>query len=276
MIKLMARITALCGTVWARGRAALAGGALAAVWATATPGLATSSDAASTAGAEPDSLRVPILVYHSIAPHHPGQTPEQRQLDVDSAVFEAQMQYLADHKYNVVSLGDLVTALEGGKELPGRSVVITFDDGWAGQYKRAFPVLRQLGFTATFFIYSRPIGKDPRFMNWDQVRELHAAGMTIGSHSRTHPLLTNPLVSLPDELERSRQDIQRELGVAPDLFAYPFGAWDMRVADAVRAAGFRAARAYPGGFWNRPADLYALRSTLATEDMQTFLRAIGP
>ena len=223
-----------------------------------------------------DSLRVPILVYHSIAPHHPGQTAEQRQLDVDTAAFREQMSYLVAHKFNVISLDKLVDALDGRATIPEHAVVITFDDGWEDQYERAFPILRQLGLTATFFVYSAAISVDGASMTWEQVRELQDAGMTIGCHSRTHPMLTAADVNLHAEVETSREDIQRNLGTRPDLFAYPYGAWDARVADAVRAAGYRAARAFPGGAWNTPADLFALHAVLVTDDMEAFEREIGP
>ena len=108
----------------------------------------------SAAPAHPDSLRVPILVYHSIAPSHPGQTAEQRLLDVDTAMFRRQMSYLAANRYNVIPLGMLLDALQGGGSLPPRSVVITFDDGWLSQYEHALPVLEQMHFTATFFVIS--------------------------------------------------------------------------------------------------------------------------
>ena len=149
------------------------------------------SDQASRAASAPsaDSLRVPILVYHSVMPHHPGQTAEQRVLSVDDSVFVAQMRYLVDGGYHVVSFAALVDALEGHDTLPTRAVVITFDDGWENQYRHAFPILRRFGLTATFFVFTTPIGKDTKLMTWEQLRELQAAGMTIGSHTRTHPVL---------------------------------------------------------------------------------------
>jgi peptidoglycan/xylan/chitin deacetylase (PgdA/CDA1 family) len=223
-----------------------------------------------------DSLRVPILVYHSVAPHHPGQTPDQRQLDVDTSVFAEQMSYLADHQYHVISLSRLIAALEGSDPIPDRAVVITFDDGWENQFHYAFPVLRRLGLKATFFVYTRPIGRDDSlYMNWSQLREMQDAGMTIGSHSRTHPMLTNADVALRDEVETSRADIQRNLGTTPEFFAYPYGAWNAAAADAVRAAGYRGARAYPRGPWNTSGDVYSLRSILVTDDMGAFMRALG-
>lgn len=224
----------------------------------------------------PDSVRVPILVYHSIAPHHPGQTAEQRQLDVDTAAFRAQMSYLAQHDYKVVSLGTLVDALDGRALLPDHAVVITFDDGWETQYHNAFPILHQLGFTATFFIYTTPISHDEAFMTWDQLRELQSAGMSIESHSLTHPLLTEvDATTLRAEVETPRQTIEHNLGTTPDLFAYPYGAWNARTVAAVRAAGYQGARELPGGAWNKPADLFALHSVLMTDDMEDFERALG-
>ena len=123
--------------------------------------VAAANQAAALSG---DSIRVPILVYHSIAPHHAGQTGEQRELDVDTATFRAQMNYIARLKHPVVPFSAVVDALEGKGKLPDRAVVITFDDGWLDQYEDAFRILKQYGFTATFFVYTSAIGGGPAFM----------------------------------------------------------------------------------------------------------------
>jgi peptidoglycan/xylan/chitin deacetylase (PgdA/CDA1 family) len=222
-----------------------------------------------------DSLRVPILVYHSVMPHHAGQTAEQRVLDVDDSVFVAQMQYLVDGGYHVVSFAALVDALEGRGTLPKRAVVITFDDGWENQYRHAFPILRRFGVTATFFVFTSPIGKDGLLMTWDQLRELQDAGMTIGSHTRTHPVLPSYHRSLHNEVEMSRADIAQHLGRAPDFFAYPFGEWDAESAAWAQSAGYRAARIYRGGAWNTPSTLYHLRAVPVTDNMRAFEGAVS-
>jgi len=242
-----------------------------------TLGSAAASHPARAAVSAPplDSLRVPILVYHSVMPHHPGQTAEQRVLDVDDSVFVAQMRYLVDGGYHVVSLAALVDALEGRDTLPKRAVVITFDDGWENQYRHAFPILRRFGMSATFFVFTKPIGKDDLLMTWDQLRELQAAGMTIGSHTRTHPVLPAYHRALHNEVQMSRADIAQHLGRAPDFLAYPFGEWDAQSAEAARAAGYRAARAYRGGAWNAVSDLYHLRAVPVTDNMQAFVGAVS-
>lgn len=249
----------------------LGAAALLSLGTTATPYVAPRAVSAPAA----DSLRVPILVYHSVMPHHPGQSAEQRALDVDDSVFVRQMRYLVDGGYHVVSFAALVDALEGRDTLPSRAVVITFDDGWENQYRHAFPILRRFGLTATFFVFTTPIGTDAKLMTWEQVRQLQAAGMTIGSHTRTHPILPDYHAALHNEVVMSRADIAEHLGRAPDYFAYPFGEWDSLSAAWARKAGYRAARTYRGGAWNARSDLYHLRAVPVTDNMQAFERAVS-
>ena len=223
-----------------------------------------------------DSLHVPILVYHSIAPAHPGQTPMQRQLDVDTGAFRQQMSYLVANRYTAIPLSALVNALDGQGALPLHPVVIAFDDGWLSQYENALPVLQQLHLTATFFIVSKQVGVGPMYMDVDQVKTLLRAGMSIESHSRTHANLTRiPDAQMRDEVASSRKDLQRMFGVPADLIAYPYGAWNPRVVAAVQAAGYRGARAFGGGAWNGASRRYALHSVLVTDDMNAFIRSLG-
>lgn len=230
----------------------------------------------SLAPAAADSLHVPILVYHSVAPVHAGQSAEQRLLDVDAAIFRQQMNYLAANKFTVIPLGALIDALQGHGSVPPRAVAITFDDGWLTQYENALPILEQMHFTATFFVITAQVGRGSMYMNVDELTTLQRAGMVVASHTRTHPNLTKASDSqLRDEVLGSRQDLQKMLGVSVDLFAYPYGSWDKRVAAAVQDAGYRAARAYPGGAWNSITDRFALRSVAATNDMDAFERELG-
>ena len=117
---------------------------------------------------------VPILVYHSVAPTHPGQNAEQRLLDVDTATFRRQMFHLVANGYTVVPLDTVVAALQGRGTLPPRAVAITFDDGWLSQFENALPILEQLHFAATFFIITRQIGS--KFMGVGELKRSSAPG----------------------------------------------------------------------------------------------------
>jgi peptidoglycan/xylan/chitin deacetylase (PgdA/CDA1 family) len=228
--------------------------------------------------ARPAPVRVPILVYHSIVPAHPGQSPAQRLLNVDTATFRQQMTYLAANKVTVVGLDAVIDALQGHGSVPARSVVITFDDGWLSQYVHALPLLQQMHYTATFFIVTSQVGKGTMYMDLDELKALQKAGMTLASHTRTHPDLCKMSdAQLRDEVVGSRQDLQKMLGISTDLFAYPYGAWNKRVVDIVSGAGYRAARALGGGGSNDVSDRYMLHSVLATDDMAAFERDVsGP
>ena len=112
----------------------------------------------SSAAVRASAVVVPILVYHSVAPTHPGQNKEQRLLDVDTAMFRQQMYYLVANKYNVVPLSAVVDAIQGRGSVKPNSVAITFDDGWLSQYQNALPILEQLHFPATFFVITKQVG----------------------------------------------------------------------------------------------------------------------
>src|ERR1044071_6442329 len=88
-----------------------------------------------------DSLRIPILVYHNIAPLEARRSKDE--FFVPPEVFLEQMQYLKDHNIPVISLTQLVDALQGHCTAPERAVVITFDDGRENQFQNAFPVLKR-------------------------------------------------------------------------------------------------------------------------------------
>ncbi len=227
----------------------------------------------------PASIRVPILVYHSVMPHHPGQTALQRDYDVDPAIFDRQMKFLKDGGYSVVPLADVYRHLADGTPLPEKAAVITFDDGWENQYVYALPVLEKYGYTATFFVYTDAIGRK-KFMSWLQILDLKAKGMTIGSHTRRHPLLTKitDQARLRDEIVESKVILEGKLGGTVDLFAYPFGvgAGDPAVLALVKQAGYKAARIFQGGLWNDSSDIYALRSVKVTDQFSLFQSYFAP
>jgi peptidoglycan/xylan/chitin deacetylase (PgdA/CDA1 family) len=196
-------------------------------------------------------------------------------LDVDTAMFRWQMNYLAANKFTVVSLDALVDALQGKGTIPARAVVLTFDDGWATQYENAFPILKQMHYPATFFVVTGQVGR-AAYMGLDDLKRLQAAGMTIAAHTRTHPQLTKLSdAQMRDEIIGSRKDLQLMLGITTDLFAYPYGAHNTNTMAVVQEAGFRAAREMGGGAWNDATDRLALHSVLATNDMSTFARDLG-
>ncbi len=215
-------------------------------------------------------LKVPIIYYHKIA----QPPPEARDLElyVTPANFAAQMRYLHRRKYHTLDLSDLGRALRNEIKLPPRPVIITFDDGYVNNYENAVPVLQQYNLKATIFIVADLIGKkvawqqsievitDP-LMSWEQIREIQRGGITIGSHTCTHPKLSQiPAEQARQELVESKSKLEEGLGITVDSFCYPYGRfYNQEVVNLVQEAGYTAACITEKGSLHRPGDVYTLR-----------------
>jgi peptidoglycan/xylan/chitin deacetylase (PgdA/CDA1 family) len=175
--------------------------------------------------------------------------------------FDTHIEELTSGRYNVLPLPEIVAALAGGLKLPERSLAITIDDAFLSVYTQAWPRLRRAGLPFTLFIATEPVDRNyPGYMNWYQLREMLAAGgVTIGAHGITHrSMLKQTKAETRLEIARGRAQIRAQLGVAPDLFAYPFGEYGRALRDLVVELGFTAAFGQHSGAIARTGDRHAL------------------
>ena len=203
-----------------------------------------------------------ILTYHSI--DESGSV-----LSTSPRRFAEQMGILAELGAEVVSLQELARRMNENSRA-GIAVAITFDDGFKNVYEQGLPILRQYRFPATVFLVtdycggmnswpSQPASIVPQpLLSWAEIKEMSQAGITFGSHTRTHPNLTavSPRAA-EDELVGSKQSIEDALGVAVDAFAYPYGAYHDRVRELTRAH-FALACSTKLGFVHSGSDRFAL------------------
>lgn len=186
------------------------------------------------------TLRVPILMYHYVSQPPAGADAYRKDLTVTPERFREHLQYLKETGYTVVTLDDLLYALAQGKELPEKPVILTFDDGYRDNYENAFPVLREMGYPATFFIITDFVTEArPEYLTWDQIKEMAAGGMRFGSHSRNHPNLAGQSIDyLVWQALGSKEAIEARLGQTPRWVAYPSGKYDAQTIGVFRSAGF--------------------------------------
>jgi peptidoglycan/xylan/chitin deacetylase (PgdA/CDA1 family) len=196
-----------------------------------------------TSGVEAGGYQlVPVLVYHNLADRARGR------MVMAGSSFEQQMRYLKANGYRVISLSDLVEWMQLGRQLPRRAVVLTFDDGYRAFKQWAYPVLRELGFTATLFVYTDYVGAGRNAMTWEDLRQLIAEGFDVQAHSKTHgDLKRAPGEAEPQHRRRLAQELaepqeifQRNLGRRSHVLAYPYGSWDEDVLTRAREAGYVA------------------------------------
>ena len=186
---------------------------------------------------------VPILVYHNL-----DRQPKGR-LVQSAASFEQQMRYIKAQGFRTVTLAEFLEFTRLNRQLPRRSVVLTFDDGYRSFKQFAHPVLKELGFTATLFVYTDYVGAGGNALTWQELKELRAEGFDVQAHSKTHGDLRRAPGETQTEFDRRMQAelavprdlFKRQLGQAPDMLAYPYGRWDPDVLRQVKATGYIAA-----------------------------------
>jgi peptidoglycan/xylan/chitin deacetylase (PgdA/CDA1 family) len=196
----------------------------------------TSTQRRESASVSPRTDAWIALCYHDVQPVMPRGGGGPNHFTVPNASFELMLDTIAQRGAIGCSLADALAA-------PGQPrVAITFDDGNIGQYENAVPALVARGMTATFYITTDWVGT-PGFVNWDQLREMKAAGMSIQSHTCAHPFLSECNAGqLLIELQESKRILDRELQQDTTEIAFPGGDAPKRgLRYVIQTAGYQIA-----------------------------------
>ncbi len=221
---------------------------------------------------------IPILMFHSISRQ---ASPRFKPCVVRPETFDAHLSFLAQHHYTSMTVSQFVRAMAGDERLPERCVILTFDDGFADFYTHALPALQCYGFTATLYVATAFVGGTSRWLQhigegnrpvlaWEQLREISEQGIECAAHSHTHPQLDMLSSSrIRDEVVRSKNLLEDQLGLQVSSFAYPFGYYTPRVKHIVREAGFASACAIGRALSSLDDDPYALARLMVWPDTGT-------
>jgi peptidoglycan/xylan/chitin deacetylase (PgdA/CDA1 family) len=202
---------------------------------------------------------VPILTYHVLRAAPPAaRFPASATLWVPRARFDAQLEALARAGYHGVTLSQAWAAWHGGRALPDKPVVVSFDDGYATQYTVAGPELRKLGWPGVLNLWTGRLTARGG-LTVPQVRTLLRQGWELASHSLTHPDLTKVgAARLAREVSGSRSALRRLFSVGVRFFCYPYGRTDAAASAAVRRAGYTAATTAHHGIAGPRTNRFAL------------------
>ncbi|HUZ54530.1 MAG TPA: polysaccharide deacetylase family protein [Streptosporangiaceae bacterium] len=222
-------------------------------------------------GSPAAARRVPVLMYHEIT----ADPVLSRHLAVRPEEFALQLGYLRGGGFSSLHAGEFARLMKGGgRGLPARPVVLTFDDGFADFYDVALPMLQRYGFTATLYVTTgwiadrdQPGGNGPAgasgpgtgMLSWSQVEAAAATGIEIGAHTEFHPQLDQLSPSaLRRELAGSKSLLEDRLGVPVTGLSYPFGYSNRRVREAAVAVGYQYACAVANRLACTSDDRFAL------------------
>lgn len=182
-----------------------------------------------------DEVMIPVLEYHDV-----GSGVGEWQVTMPA--FKQQLDWLKKNGYTTVRMSQVFDAMDKGKPLPSKPVVLTFDDGRASQWE-AVKEMNKRGMTGVFYIMGNGTA-----MTDNQIRQIVARGHEIGSHSMTHANLdTVSDEKLYDEVVDSKQVLEEKFNVRVEFLAWPFGVWNEKAIPMMKAAGYRGAIGNGGG-----------------------------
>ena len=187
------------------------------------------------------SASVAILGYHDFRDR--GGSP----MLIAEPKFRQQMEAIRDSKIPVIPLSDVLAWKRGEKNIPEECIVLTMDDGWVGVYQYAYPILKEMGFPFTIYLYKKYVNIGGRSMKWEQIKEMMANGCEVASHTVSHEMLTKKgnrtdeeyQAWLVKELKESKEFLEEHLGKPVLSIAYPYGNHNEVIEQAALKAGYQ-------------------------------------
>lgn len=183
-----------------------------------------------------------ILAYHKVNP------VEKDSLSVAPSSFERQVLYLKNKGYSFMTLAELFEGYlrEGiGAEIDKKICCLTFDDGYLDNYNFAFKILRKYGIKATIFLTYNFIGQE-NMLTRKEIKEMKDYGFEFGGHTLSHPDLTKiTQEKAEEEIKAVKERLEALLGCEVVSFCYPFGYFNQKIIDIVKAAGYKLAVVTP-------------------------------
>ena len=224
------------------------------------------------------SVRVPVLMYHYLSDPPADANIYRLDLSVSPERFADHLERIESAGFTTISLYDLLDHLNRGTPLPPQPVIITFDDGYRDNYLNAFPLLRERGMIASFFVVTDFMDEErPEYLTWDMAREMRDAGMSIESHGRNHFSLAGRGDDfLVWQALGSLETIEYELGVRPRFVSYPAGEYDQRTIDVFASANYWAGFTTGQGATHSNDNLFEMlrvrvRSTTSADELERLL-----
>lgn len=210
--------------------------------------------------------KIPILMYHSI------NYEKNNILRVPKDKFAAEMKWLNNNGYRTLSLDELYNAVSNNIQVPEKSVVLTFDDGYKDNYESAFPVIKKYKFKATVFMITNEINDSKNgYLTEEQIKEMDKNGMKVECHTLSHPDLNDLTYAQQlKELRDSKTKLEGILGHSVDFLAYPSGKYNDDTIKAAKEAGYKMCFKMKGGIGSLSDNSYKFPRFFVGEDLDDF------
>ncbi|MCP4701160.1 MAG: polysaccharide deacetylase family protein [Gammaproteobacteria bacterium] len=201
---------------------------------------------------------VPVLLYHHVL-------PEGSNTAIKESLFVEQMRFLTENGWHTLSADEFLAFKKGRGEIPRKSVLLTFDDGWLDNYLYAWPVLQRFGHKAIVFLVTEWVenaskSSPVREIGWKSHQEamllartsprqcvLHLAqiqemsdSVSFESHTHRHISRKNNPIDFKEDLQKSQEFFVSRLGKTSRHLCYPWGYYEPGDERTAGGSGFEA------------------------------------
>lgn len=186
--------------------------------------------------------------------------------NISAEIFRQQLEYLKEHDYLVLSLGEVVRRLTSGEPLPEKAAALCVDDAFTSFAAVAMPLLREYGYPVSLFINTDAVGTRG-YLSWPEIKSLADEGVEIGNHTASHAYLVEKEAGedyaawrkrIIADIDKAQHLFAEQLAFEPTMFVYPYGEYSLEVVDIVKGIGFKAAFAQQSGVIHDAHDLFTL------------------
>ncbi|KNF09707.1 putative xylanase/chitin deacetylase [Gottschalkia purinilytica] len=213
------------------------------------------------------SDKIPVLLYHHIMePNHIEEMGLTQNGSIISDVqFKKEMKFLHDNGYYTATLDELRDFIKGKIELPSKTVVITFDDGYLSNAVYAYPVLKEYNFNATIFMVGANLFEESQEYDYKKSQHINIKNFKKYSDVFSYESHTYDLHKLDNEkgklITLPKEDVLNDLMKNKQLInakylAYPYGHYNNETINMLKETNHEMAFTVSPGYVNKDTNIY--------------------
>ena len=185
-----------------------------------------------------ENSNIIVLMYHRFDESKYPNT------SISKVLFEEHIEFLIKENIKILPLTELKTYFKDKKTFPKSTVFITIDDAYKSFYENGFPILKKYNLPFSIFVSADFVSNESNsdFMSWSMLQEISQNNGLILNHSKSHrSFLEIDQTQLIMEVEENQKIIEKQIGLQPKIFSYPFGESNSNIESLMKKLNYEFA-----------------------------------